>query len=140
MLKMKAMKKGLNMRQAMKRASSMVEKRSKQFVGAVLAEGGALSRTKAPIAYGTLVNSQFSNIVQEGPMITGQSGYNVKYAASLELADAGSWAPRPPPKYGKGGTPANAWNPEAGPGFLAYGFESDAAKAYIDKLMTIFKV
>ena len=137
---MKAIHKGIKVRQAMNRASILVEKKSKQFVGAVLAEGGALSRTKAPIAYSTLVNSQFSNIVQEGPMITGQSGYNVKYAAALELAEPGSWAPRPPPKYGKGGTPANAWNPEAGPGFLAYGFESNDAKAYIDKLMKIFKV
>lgn len=158
-----------------------IEKKALQFINAVGADAGILSKSKAPLEYGTLHNSQAFDVRVVGTTITGTLSYNTNYAAALNnpenrrsgvLASSrnslpgpysmngfgnanifntnvigkasrslspagtnGTWKPKPPAlKKGP------AWNPDAEPMFLEYGFESDEAIANREKLLRIMKL
>ena len=112
-----------------------LKSKAKLFANAVLSNAGVISITYAPLAYGTLRNSQYSKVTASQYKVTGELGYTVNYAAALN--NKKNWKPKPPPKYGneKRGIPgAPAWNPNATYQFLNKGFESYEAKLGIDKL------
>jgi len=110
------------------------DKKALQYVNAVLSEAGALSKTKAPLEFGTLHNSQSIDVKQTRAETIGTLSYNTKYASILNDGKY-VWKPRPPSEK-KG----PAWNPDAQPHFLEYGFESPEAQAAQRRLMEIFKV
>lgn len=115
-------------------------KKAKKFVTAATSVGAASSKSYAPVAYSTLINSQNISITVNGEKINATVGYYVNYAKALET---GNWKPKPPPKYGnkkKGRPAANAWNSKARPGFLKYGFENQSTINQINSLKAIFKV
>ena len=104
-----------------------------QFGNAVMANAASLSKEKAPIEFGTLVNSQRIDVTKQAGRVIFSLGYYTGYAAFLN--NTYKWKPRPPAiKAG------NAWNPDATPHFLEYGFESSEAKSNINRYMDIFKV
>lgn len=113
---------------------STIEKKALQFINAVGADAGILSKSKAPLEYGTLHNSQSFDVRQVGARIVGTLSYNKDYAAILNDGKY-KWKPRPPEQ--KAGP---AWNAEAQPLFLQYGFESDEAIANREKLLRIMKL
>jgi hypothetical protein len=128
----------------MKRFRKQVEKRSVQFVASAISVGATWSKFYAPVAYSTLVNSQQTRTFQTFDGVSGSVSFSVSYAIHLEGTDTSpaNWSPKKPPKYGneKRGIPrANAWNPNAKPGFLKAGFEDPQPQAEIDRLKTIFK-
>ena len=152
-----------------------------QFGNAVMANAASLSKEKAPIEFGTLVNSQRIDVTKQAGRVIFSLGYYTSYAAALNnpqnrksgvLASSrntapkpysmsgfgsanifntnlitksaatlspsgtnGTWKPRPP-VLKKG----NAWNPDATPHFLEYGFESSEAVKNTERLAQIFKV
>lgn len=110
------------------------DKRALQYVNAIMADASALSKTKAPIEYGTLHGSQDIDVKQERTSTIGTLSYNTKYAAILNDGKY-QWNPRPPSEK-KG----PSWNPDAEPHFLEYGFESPEAQSSQKRLMGIFKV
>lgn len=117
-----------------------VKKKAVRFVNAVMSVGASQSRMFAPIAYGTLVNSQKTSVSFEGNKISGTLGYYVDYAYYLETRE--NWEPKAPPKYGnkkKGIPKAMAWNANAKPHFLRDGFEDPKSQAKIERLQSIFK-
>ena len=111
-----------------------IEKKALQFINAVGADAGILSKSKAPLEYGNLHNSQSFDVRQVGARIVGTLSYNTNYAAILNDGKY-KWKPRPPEQ--KAGP---AWNPDAEPMFLEYGFESDEAIANREKLLRIMKL
>lgn len=118
-----------------KRFEQQIIRKAKLFANAVLSNAGVISTYYAPLAYGTLRNSQYSKVTAGQYKITGELGYTVNYAAALN--NRTDWKPKPPPKYGnasRGIPSAPAWNPKATPGFLQKGFESQEARADINKL------
>lgn len=118
-----------------KRFEQQIVRKAKLFANAVLSNAGVISTYYAPLAYGTLRNSQYSKVMTGQYKVTGELGYTVNYAAALN--NNKNWKPKPPPKYGneKRGIPgAPAWNPNATYQFLNKGFESYEAKLGIDKL------
>ena len=126
----------------LRKAVAKIDRKAVQFVQAVVSDAGILSKTKAPIAYGLLVNSQSQDFEKGQYSYTGTLSYNTLYAAALNDPKR-KWMPKPPPKYGnqkKGIAPASAWNPEATPHFLEYGFESEQAKAMIKANMELLKI
>lgn len=117
-----------------------VVKKSIQFVNAIASVGANWSKIDAPIAYGTLVNSQQTSVRLNGTEVDAKVGFYTEYAIYLEEGE--NWKPKPPPKYGskkKGITPAAAWNPKAKPHFLRNGFERPEAQAEMAKMVNIFK-
>lgn len=125
-----------------RKAVATIDKKSQQFVQAVVSDGGILSKTKAPLAYGLLVNSQSQDFDSLTGRYVGTLSYNTAYAAALNNPKT-PWRPKPPTKYGnskKGIAPATAWNPEATPHFLEYGFESPDGKSMIEANEAIFKI
>lgn len=104
-----------------------------QFGNAVMAGAGNLSKQKAPIEFGTLVNSQRIDITKQSGRVIFTLGYYTNYAGFLNYSK--DWKPRPPSL--KAG---NAWNPDAEPMFLEYGFESTEGQAMIKKNLELFKV
>lgn len=112
----------------------ITDKKAHQFVNAVLAQVGILSKEKAPLEYGTLHNSQRIDVVKESTRIVGSLSYNTMYAAILNNGQY-QWNPRPPAL--KAGP---AWNPNATPHFLEYGFESPEGQAVISRFVEIFRL
>lgn len=104
-----------------------------QFGNAVMAGAGNLSKQKAPIEFGTLVNSQRIDVTKQSGRVIFTLGYYTRYAGFLNYGK--DWKPRPPSL--KAGS---AWNPNAEPMFLEYGFESAEGQAMIKKNLEIFKV
>jgi hypothetical protein len=126
----------------LRKAVAKIDKKAQQFVQAVVSDAGILSKTKAPIAYSTLVNSQSQDFEKRASSYIGMLSYNTVYASILNDGNY-QWKPKPPPKYGnakKGTAPATAWNPEATDHYLEYGFESSEAKAMIDANMELLKI
>lgn len=113
---------------------SATQKTAYQYVNAVVSEAGALSKTKAPIEFGTLHNSQAIDVRQTGALTIGTLSYNTAYAAILNNG-VYKWNPRPPSN--KAGP---AWNPDAEPHFLEYGFESKESVAVQQRLMEMFRI
>lgn len=171
----------------------IADKKSLQFINAVGSSAGILSKTKAPLEYGTLHNSQIFDVVKSSGRIAGTLSYNTEYAAALNnpqnrrsgvlassrnagsgtystnsigrqpsgprfnMMSGRSWSPKTliekssaalsPP--GTGGTwnprppllkDGPAWNPDAHPHFLEYGFESKEAQEMIARYLEIFKI
>lgn len=111
------------------------DKKSLQFLNAVLAGAGNISKQKAPEEFGTLVNGQGIEVRKTPTGAVGTLGYyGTKYAAILNNG-AYKWKPRPPSM--KAG---NAWNPDAEPHFLEYGFESPEGIKNINDNLKIFRV
>lgn len=110
------------------------ESKALQFINAAGSVAANISLTKAPKEFGTLVNSQAFNVTKNKGSVSGRLSYNTSYASILNNG-VYQWKPRPPAQK-KG----NAWNPNATPHFLEYGFESTEAKTQIDGLLKIFKV
>ncbi len=114
--------------------SDVSDKKALQFVNSVVAQAGILSEEKAPIEYGALINSKRIDVVKNASRVTGSLSYNTLYASILNNGIY-KWKPR---------SPANkkgpAWNPNATPHFLEYGFESPEGKANIQKHLEIFKI
>ena len=127
----------------LRKSVAKIDKKAQQFVQAVVSDAGILSKTKAPLAYSLLVNSQQQDFEKRGfSGYVGVLSYNTKYAAALNDPKV-PWRPKPPVKYGnkkKGIAPATAWNPEATPHFLEYGFESPEAKTMIEANEKILKI
>lgn len=126
----------------MRKVVDKIDRKAVQFVQAVVSDAGILSKTKAPLAYGLLVNSQSQDFEKGQHSYTGILSYNTLYAGALN-DPAKKWMPKPPPKYGnqkKGVAPATAWNPDAEPHYLEYGFESPEAKAMIKANEDILKI
>ena len=116
----------------------VTNKKSLQFINAVGAQAGILSKEKAPREYGLLRNSQMFDVVKGVGYIKGTLSYGDKFPveyASILNNGVYKWKPRPPDK--KSGP---AWNPDATPHFLEYGFESPEGKAMIQKYLEIFKI
>ena len=117
-------------------------RKGKLFVNSVLSVASGISTNYAPLAYGTLRNSQYSKVMTNEFIITGELGYTVNYAARLNNND--DWKPKAPPKYGnikRGISPAPAWNPNATSRFLDKGFISPEARKQINELaVKIMKV
>lgn len=117
-----------------------IEKRAEKFAHAVVSIGASWSKFYAPVAYSVLINSQKVDVTKSGGNIVGTVGFYVDYAKYLE--NGKDWKPRRPPKYGsekRGITRANAWNKNARPGFLSYGFENSSAKSEIEEAKKIFR-
>ena len=126
----------------LRKAVAKIDKKAVQFVQAVVNDAGILSKTKAPEAYRLLVNSQQQDFQKRNTSYIGELSYNVEYAVYLNNPKT-PWRPKAPAKYGnakKGIAPATAWNPEATPHFLEYGFESAEAKTMIEANEAIFKI
>lgn len=126
----------------LRKAVAKIDRKAVQFVQAVVNDAGILSKTKAPLAYGLLVNSQSQDFMKGNTSYSGVLSYNTLYAGALNNPKT-KWMPRPPAKYGnakKGIAPATAWNPDAEPRFLEYGFESEQAKAMIKANMELLKI
>ena len=126
----------------LRKAVAKIDKKAVQFVQAVVSDAGILSKTKAPLAYVLLVNSQQQDFEKRNTRYTGILSYNTLYAAALNNPKT-PWRPKPPAKYGnekKGIAPATAWNPEATPHYLEYGFESAEAKQMIKANEAILKI
>ena len=126
----------------LRKAVAKIDKKAVQFVQAVVNDAGILSKTKAPLAYGLLVNSQHQDFEKRNTRYTGILSYNTLYASILNDGKY-KWRPKPPAKYGnakKGIAPATAWNPEATPHYLEYGFESAEAKQMIKANEAILKI
>lgn len=136
----------------LRKAVAKIDRKAVQFVQAVINDGGILSKTKAPLAYGLLVNSQSMDYVKSETIYVGALSYNTEYAVYLNGNEDYTplWKPKPPPKYGRGSVgrygpqqpiaPAMAWNPEARPRFLEYGFESPEALSMIEANEKILKI
>jgi len=105
-----------------------------QFVNAVGAQAGILSKDKAPMEYGTLHNSQRFDVVSGQGYVVGTLSYNTMYASILNNGIY-KWRSRPPER--KAGP---AWNPNATTHFLEYGFESKEAVMMISKFLKVFKI
>jgi len=126
----------------LRKAVAKIDKKAVQFVQAVVNDAGILSKTKAPLAYGLLVNSQQQDFEKRNTRYTGILSYNTLYAEALNNPKT-PWRPKPPAKYGnakKGVAPATAWNTEATPHYLEYGFESAEAKQMIKANEAILKI
>ena len=105
---------------------SNIEKKARATVHVVLAGARARSDEKAPLEYGTLVNSAFTEVKVNGHRVQGTFGYMTEYAAFLN--NTTNWKPRPI-NMKKG----PATNMNATPHFLDYhGFESPEARAEIE--------
>jgi len=114
--------------------SDVSDKKALQFVNAVGAQAGILSKEKAPLEFGTLHNSQMFDVTKGVGYIKGTLSYNTMYASILNDGIY-KWKPRAPANK-KG----PAWNPNATPHFLECGFESPEGKANIQKYLEIFKI
>lgn len=114
--------------------SDVSDKKAMQFVNAVGSSAGILSKEKAPLEYGTLHNSQRFYVVKNAGRVIGSLSYNTLYASILNDGKY-KWKPRPPANK-KG----PAWNPNATPRFLEYGFESKEGQANLAKYLEIFKI
>ena len=114
--------------------SDVSDKKAMQFVNSVVAQAGILSEEKAPIEYGTLINSKRIDVVKNASRVTGSLSYNTLYASILNDGKY-KWKPRAPANK-KG----PAWNPNATPRFLEYGFESKEGQANLAKYLEIFKI
>jgi len=126
----------------LRKAVAKIDKKAVQFVQAVVSDAGALSKTKAPLAYSRLVNSQEQDFEKRNTRYTGILSYNTLYAEALNNPKI-PWRPKLPAKYGnkkQGIAPATAWNPEATPHYLEYGFESAEAKKMIEANEAILKI
>lgn len=115
-------------------ASDISDKKALQFVNSVVAQAGILSKEKAPLEIGDLHNSQMFDVVKNAAGVKGTLSYNTLYASILNNGIY-KWKPRPPANK-KG----PAWNPNAEPHFLEYGFESPEGKANTQKHLEIFKI
>ncbi len=114
--------------------SDVSDKKALQFVNSVVTQAGILSKEKAPLEFGTLHNSQMFDVVKNATGVKGTLSYNTLYASILNNGIY-KWNPRAPANK-KG----PAWNPNATPHFLEYGFESAEGKANIQKYLEIFKI
>lgn len=114
--------------------SDVSDNKALQFVNSVVAQAGILSEEKAPIEYGTLINSKRIDVVKNANRVKGTLSYNTLYASILNNGKY-KWKPRAPANK-KG----PAWNPNAAPHFLEYGFESPEGRANIQKFLEIFKI
>ena len=126
----------------LRKAVAKIDKKAVQFVQSTVSDAGILSKTKAPEAYRLLVNSQQQDFQKRNTSYIGELSYNVEYAVYLNSPKT-PWRPKAPAKYGdakKGIAPATAWNPEAIPHFLEYGFESPEAKTMIEANEAILKI
>ena len=126
----------------LRKAVAKIDKKAVRFVQAVVSDAGILSKTKAPLAYSRLVNSQEQDFEKRNTRYTGILSYNTLYAEALNNPKT-PWRPKPPAKYGnkkQGIAPATAWNPEATPHYLEYGFESAEAKQMIKANEAILKI
>ena len=126
----------------LRKAVAKIDKKAVQFVQSTVSDAGILSKTKTPLAYGLLVNSQQQDFEKRNTRYTGILSYNTLYASILNDGKY-KWRPKAPAKYGnakKGIAPATAWNPEAIPHFLEYGFESAEAKTMIEANEAILKI
>lgn len=120
-----------------------VKRKALQFINAATSVGAASAKFYAPVAYSVLVNSQKVDVSESLKGIRGTVGFYVDYAKYLEGDEnhTPNWKPKRPPKYGSknGRSPAMAWNAQARPGFLKYGFENNSTQSQIDELRSIFK-
>lgn len=126
----------------LRKAVAKIDRKAVQFVQAVVSDASILSKTKAPLAYGLLVNSQQQDFSKGSTSYIGTLSYNTLYASILNDG-VYKWKPKAPAKYGsekKGIAPATAWNPEATPRFLQYPFESEEGKTMIDANMELLKI
>lgn len=135
-----------------RKAVAKIDRKAVQFVQAVINDAGILSKTKAPLAYGLLVNSQSMDYVKSETIYVGALSYNTEYAVYLNGNEDYTplWKPKPAPKYGRNAVgrygpqqpiaPAMGYNPEARPRFLEYGFESPEALAMIEANEKILKI
>ena len=114
--------------------SDVSDKKAMQFVNAVVSQAGIISKEKAPLEIGDLHNSQRFDVVKNAGRVIGSLSYNTLYASILNDGKY-KWNPRPPANK-KG----PAWNPNATPHFLEYGFESPEGQAMIKKYLEIFKI
>jgi hypothetical protein len=123
-----------------KKVGNEINKRAEMFASASTSIGATWSKYWAPVAYSALVNSQKVTITSTVSKVTGIVGFYVDYAKYLE--NGNNWKPKAPRKYGsaKRGIPAaNAWNPQAKPGFLKAGFEDPQPQAEIKSALKIFR-
>ena len=120
-----------NMKKILKDIS---DKKAVQFINAVVSIGASQSKEFAPLEYGTLVNSMFTDVgrLADGSVI-GSVSYMANYAAYLEFNT--NWSPRP---INMKAGPAT--NMAATPHFLRRGFEEPESTAAINKAKSIFKV
>ena len=126
----------------LRKAVAKIDKKAVQFVQAVVSDAGILSKTRAPLAYSRLVNSQEQDFEKRNTRYTGILSYNTLYAEALNNPKT-PWRPKAPAKYGnakKGIAPATAWNPEATQNYLEYGFESAEARQNIKANEAILKI
>ena len=120
-------------KQNMKRAfKDISDKKSVQFINAVVSIGATASIEFAPVEYSVLVNSQMRNVDIVGNKVVGEVSFNASYAAALEF---GVW--KPVAAVNKEG-PAD--NMKATPHFLQKGFESSESKTAIKQAQDIFKI
>lgn len=117
--------------------TNIATKKALQFAYAVGSNAGILSKSKAPLEYGTLHNSQMFNVKLTDVSVRSYLSYNVGYARHLNGYSSVTpiWKPKNPAlKKGP------AWNPDSRPRFLEYGFESAEAQRGIEQYMKIFKI
>lgn len=116
----------------------VTNKKSLQFINAVGAQAGILSKEKAPMEYGLLRDSQMFDVVKGVGYIKGTLSYGDKFPVEYaSILNDGIYKWKPRPVANKKGP---AWNPNATPHFLEYGFESPEGKAMIQKYLEIFKI
>ena len=58
------------------KAVAKIDRKAVQFVQAVVSDAGILSKTKAPLAYGLLVNSQSQDFIKREGSYGGVLSYN----------------------------------------------------------------
>ncbi len=108
-----------------------IDENARRAAVAVGTSAGARADEKAPIEFGTLINSRYLDVSEQSDVWRLRVGYMPEYAAYLH--NNTNWSPRPP-NMKKG----NAWNPNAGPYWLRDAFESPEARSDNDKLIAKF--
>jgi hypothetical protein len=108
------------------------QRKSSEFVSAVVTMGVAQSKELTPIEYSTLINSIVIDISHSTRFSKGTVFYMANYAAALEF---GTWEP-----VSAANKEGPADNMSAEPHFLRNGFESEESKAHIKQLENIFRI
>ena len=133
-----SMHKGL--KEAQEATKKLIESIGGKRVEAALTGAAGIGRarglTLTPMALGTLVNSQFMEVVPTDKGWRARIGFTAEYAAWVHKAPGtlkGKNVKRPIPGTG------NVWDPEAVPHFLRVGFEEtrDIMKEAFDDGMTL---
>lgn len=110
----------------------MTGPKTKAAITKTMVIGMTYAKDHAPVEYGTLVNSAFRRILENGSGVCGFANGSSKYGFNYayKLHETKNWSPRRPDK--KQGP---AWNPNATSNYLADGFTRPDQIAKINRVL-----